>query len=108
MDKKRINTVVNVEDLTFYVSIICAAVMSALFLADAGKPIVHLPLITITTAGMFGLIAAFSYGWHASRRGRPNAGQSKHLLFAAGLALTTLILFYFGSTVFEAIVSRFS
>jgi len=79
--------------------------MCVLYIAEAGNIILELPFLTITTAGLFGLFAAFCFGLQASLKGRPGQSAVKHLIFSLFMALMCLLLYVAGYNAFEFITS---
>ena len=96
---------IKLEDILFWISMVSVMVMSVLFIAEAGKVILQLPFLTITTAGLFGLFAAFCFGLQASLKGRPGQSAVKHLIFSFFMALMCLLLYVAGYNAFEFITS---
>jgi len=84
---------IKLEDILFWISMVSVTAMSVLFIAEAGNVIFELPFLTITTAGLFGLFAAFCFGLQASLKGRPGQSAVKHLIFSLFMVLMCLLIY---------------
>jgi len=93
MNTKATDLRIKLEDILFWISMGSVTAMSVLFIAEAGKVILQLPFLTITTAGLFGLFAAFCFGLQASLKGRPGQSAAKHLIFSLFMVLMCLLIY---------------
>ena len=105
MSTKATDLRIKLEDILFWISMGSAMTMCVLYIAEVGNIILELPFLTITTAGLFGLFAAFCFGLQASLKGRPGQSAVKHLIFSLFMALMCLLLYVAGYNAFEFITS---
>ena len=105
MSTKATDLRIKLEDILFWISMGSAMTMCVLYIAEAGSIILELPFLTVTTAGLFGLFAAFCFGLQASLKGRPGQSAVKHLIFSFFMALMCLLLYVAGYNAFEFITS---
>jgi hypothetical protein len=105
MNTKATDFRIKLEGIVFWISMGSVMTMSVLYIAEAGNIILEFPFLTITTAGLFGLFAAFCFGLHASLKGRPGQSAVKHLIFSLFMAVMCLLLYVAGYNAFEFITS---
>ena len=105
MNTKATDFRIKLEELAFWISMGSVMTMSVLYIAEAGNIILEFPFLTITTAGLFGLVAAFCFALHASLKGRPGQSAVKHLIFSLFMAVMCLLLYVAGYNAFEFITS---
>lgn len=56
-------------------------------------------------AGVFGILAAFIFGWFASKKGRPETSSIKHFSFSLGLTLSGVVVYLVIYTSAKVIIS---
>ncbi|MDZ7756656.1 hypothetical protein [Rhodohalobacter sp.] len=108
MNTKATDFRIKLEDIAFWTSMVSVITMSVFYITEAGRVILELSFLTITTSGLFGLFAAFCFGLQASLKGRPDHGAAKHISFSLFMAVFCLALYVAGHTAFEFITSSLS
>jgi hypothetical protein len=73
--------------------------MSIFFIIEKSTVLIEYRLYNLTTTGLFGILSIFAFGWYASKKGRPQKPLIKHNLFAFGLTVTTLFIYFVTFTV---------
>lgn len=96
------------EEVAFWLSMGSVVAMCALFITGEAKVMFELKFFTITSAGLFGLNAAFFYGLHASLKGRPGYGMTRHLLLPLFMLVSCLVLYIVASWSFDVVTSAFT
>lgn len=80
--------------IAFWFSMVFLSLMCILFLIEKSSVLFEYRLYVLTTSGVFGILSIFSFGWYASKKGRPQESLFKHNLFALGLTVTTLLVYF--------------
>jgi len=96
------------EEVTFWLSMGSVVAMCILFITGESQVMFELKFFTITSAGLFGLNAAFFYGLHASLKGRPGYGVARHLVFSLFMLVSCLTLYIVASWSFDVVTSVFT
>lgn len=87
---------VNVNNITFWVSILILIVMCVGYFAEWGEVIFQYRIYTFSSLGFLGIASAFLFGFHSSKNGHPEKPVSSHLLFSVFFSIYTVIAYYIG------------
>lgn len=106
MEKTNFSTkYINKIDYKFITFCLFALFSFTLFALDESPLIFELKVLSInysfSIAGIFGLLAAFTYGFYLSGKYRESESTFKHSKFAMGITAYVLLAYLLGFTLFS-------
>lgn len=87
------------ENIAYWISMVFLVLMCLFFIIDKAAVLVEYKFYSVTTTGILGIISVFCFGLYVSKKGRPDAATSGHIIFSLWYSIITVVLYLISFTI---------